>query len=241
MNSIRRNARVAGLLYLALAVIAPFSLSYVPGVLREAGGVSATTVSAHATLLRFSAASELVYQLMEVFIALALFELFRRVRPRLALQMLVLGLLPIPIIFANQFPVFGAIAIATGEGMPASAALGARDAAVTLLHENHRLGLVIASIFWGLWLFPLGRLIIASSFLPDLLGWSVIVGGLGYVIRAIAILVLPPIVGEGAVQAFTAVAEVMMLGEVPVILGLLWLGFSRAPRDPLPELERAEA
>ena len=230
MNRITTSARVAGLLYLALAIIAPFSLSYVPGVLDAAGGVTAATVAANATLLRFSAVSELVYQLLEVFIALALFELFRGVQPRLALQMLVLGLLPIPIVFANQFSIFGAIAIATGEAATALMLPAARDAAVLLLHDLHRLGLLLASLFWGLWLFPLGRLIILCGFLPNLLGWSVFVGGLGYVVRAIAILILPPLVGEEGVRSSTAVAEIMMLGEVPVILGLLWLGFVRATR-----------
>lgn len=228
MDPVRTNARYAGLLYLALAVIAPFSLSYMPGLLTEAGGVSAATVAAHATLLRLSMASELVYQLLEVFIALALFDLFRGVDRKLALQMLVLGLLPIPIVFLNELAGFGAIAIAMGQGSLATMAPVARDAAVVFLYDLHQLGLVIAGIFWGLWLFPLGRLIIASDFLPNLLGWSVIVGGLGYVLRAIAVLVLPSVLASDAMQAIMRSAEIMMLGEVPVIVGLLWLGFRRA-------------
>jgi len=230
MDQIRTNARHAGLLYLALAIIAPFSLSYVPALLAEAGGVSAATVAANATLLRLSAVSELVYQLLEVFIALALFELFRGAQRKLALQMLVLGLLPIPIVFANQLTVFGAIEVATGHGPLSAIAPAAREATIVLLHDLHQLGLVIAGIFWGLWLFPLGRLIIASDFLPSLLGWSVIVGGLGYLVRATAVLLLPPFLGDEALQAIMRLSEIMMLGEVPVIAGLLWLGFSRASR-----------
>ena len=192
MDQIRTNARHAGLLYLMLAIVAPFSLSYVPALLAEAGGVSATTVAMNATLLRLSLASELFYQVLEIFIVLALFELFRGAQRKLALQMLVLGLLPIPIVFLNQLPAFGAIVAATAQGPLATMAPAARDAAVVFLYDLHRLGLVLAGIFWGLWLIPLGRLIITSNFLPSLLGWSVIVGGLGYVLRAIAVLVLPP-------------------------------------------------
>ena len=232
MDRIRSNARHAGLLYLMLAIIAPFSLSYVPALLAEAGGASAATIATDATLLRLSLASELFYQVLEIFIVLALFELFRGAQRKLALQMLVLGLLPIPIVFLNQLPAFGAIVVATAQGALATTAPAARDAAVVFLYDLHTLGLVLASVFWGLWLFPLGRLIIASSYLPSLLGWSVIVGGLGYVIRAIAVLVLPSFFGGEAVRAVMQVSEIMLLGEVPVIVGLLWLGFWKAT-DPV--------
>ena len=47
MQSVKTHARTAGLLYLALALIAPFSLTYVPGLVcrgagepdREASGI----------------------------------------------------------------------------------------------------------------------------------------------------------------------------------------------------------
>ncbi len=230
MEQIKTHARQAGLLYLALAIIAPFSLSYVPGVLSAAGGVSAATIASHQTLLRLSIASELVYQVLEIYIVLALYALFRGVDRRLALQMLVLGLLPIPIVFLNELPGIGAIMLATGDFTASALSPATRDAAVIFLHDLHQLGLVIASIFWGLWLFPLGRLIIKSNFLPTMLGWSVIVGGLGYVLRAIVVLGPESLWSASATTLALSTAEYMILGEVPVIAGLLWLGFWKSAR-----------
>src|SRR3546814_4476384 len=42
-------------------------------------------------------------------------------------------------------------------------------------------GLVVATIFWGLWLLPFGYLVIRSGFLPKILGVFLVLGGLGYV------------------------------------------------------------
>lgn len=230
MEQIKTHARQAGLLYLALAIIAPFSLSYVPGVLSQAGGVSAATIASHQTLLRLSMASELVYQVLEIYIVLALYALFSGVDRRLALQMLVLGLVPIPIVFLNELPGIGAIMLATGDFTASALSPATRDAAVIFLHDLHQLGLVIASIFWGLWLFPLGRLIIKSDFLPTMLGWSVIVGGLGYVLRAIVVLAPENVVLVNHVELALFLTEYMILGEIPVIVGLLWLGFWKSAR-----------
>lgn len=229
MDRMRSNARQAGLLYLALALIAPFSLSFVPEQLADAGGISAATVAANAPLLRLSLASELVYQVIEIFIALALFDLFRRFDHRLALRMLVLGLLPIPIIFLNQLSAHGAIQLATGVAPAASMAPDMRDAVVAFLYDLHRTGILIAAIFWGLWLFPLGQLIITSRSMHRLLGWSVIVGGCGYLLRSISMLALPGTMADETLRLTGRIADLMVLGELPVIAGLLWLGFRRSP------------
>ncbi|WP_298311882.1 DUF4386 domain-containing protein [Propionivibrio sp.] len=224
MDQIKSHARHAGLLYLSLALIAPFSLSYVPSVLSAAGGVSAATISKHQMLLQFSVTSELVYQLLEIYIVLSLYALFRGVDRRLALQMLILGLLPIPIVFLNELTAIGSMMVANGLGPLGPAA---QNMTAVFFHDLHQRGLVLASIFWGFWLFPLGRLIRASNFLPNLLGWSVIIGGLGYVVRAIVVLGPHGLYPDAATGLATSVAEVMILGEVPIIAGLLWLGFRR--------------
>lgn len=225
MDQIKAHARQAGVLYLALAIIAPFSLSYVPGVLSAAGGVSAATISEHQTLLQLSAASEMVYQILEIYIVLALFAMFRGVDRRLSLQMLVLGLLPIPVVFLNELTVFGSIMLANGEITPSGVSPPTQGVTAVFLYDLHQTGLLIASIFWGLWLFPLGRLIRTCNFMPSLLGWSVIIGGLGYVLRAMVVLGPQSLFSATATQIAMSSAEIMILGEVPVIAGLLWLGF----------------
>ncbi len=41
-------------------------------------------------------------------------------------------------------------------------------------------GALIAVIFWGLWLFPLGYLVFKSGYIPRILGVLLIIAGFGY-------------------------------------------------------------
>src|SRR5512140_1050454 len=94
-HSTRRQARRAGLLYLALAVIAPIGLVYVPGRLIVSGDATATAdrIRASESLLRIGIASELVHQVIGIFLVLALYRLFKAVDERQAWLMVILGTL----------------------------------------------------------------------------------------------------------------------------------------------------
>lgn len=234
MNEIRKQATAAGLLYLAVAIIAPFSLSYVPSQLHAGQGTMIEQLQVHETLLRLSLTSEMVYQVIEVFLTLSLYNLFRTTNPRLSLQMLVLGLLPIPMVFLNQLSEWGALTIAVQEDSLAAMSPHARAGLVDFLHGLHSQGIVIAGIFWGLWLIPLGRLVISSALLPKIFGISVVIGGLGYLLNVVATMTLPSFAHESHIQIISQIAGVMMIGEVPIIPALLWLAFkpsSPASRD----------
>lgn len=45
-------------------------------------------------------------------------------------------------------------------------------------------GLLLAQVFWGLWLLPFGILVIRSGRFPRGLGWFLIVGCFGYVVAS---------------------------------------------------------
>src|SRR4051812_5294333 len=103
MSPLQKQARLAGLLYTLVALTAPIGLIYVPNELFVAGNATATAdhIRASGGLLRLGMASELFHQAIEVFLVLVLYALFKPVHKPLARQMVVLGLLPIPIVFAN--------------------------------------------------------------------------------------------------------------------------------------------
>lgn len=74
MNDVKRQARHAGFLYMALALIAPIGLMYVPGELIATGNATATAdnIRAYESLFRLDMASELVHQVIGIFQVLAL-------------------------------------------------------------------------------------------------------------------------------------------------------------------------
>ena len=230
MYELRSNLKWAGWLYLALAVIAPFSLSYVPSVIDGANGPFLDRLSAHKSLLRLSMASEMLYQVIEVYIVLALFNYFRGVNLNIARQMLVLGLLPLPIVFLNELNLIGALTLVGTNEISAGMSNEFQESMSVLLYSLHAKGLVLASIFWGLWLIPLGRLVLISETVPKIFGVSVMIGAAGYILRAVAILTLPSLLEPQTIEHLTYVGSLMMIGEVPIIAGLLFAAYRKQPR-----------
>ena len=83
----------------------------------------------------------------------------------------------------------------------------------------HFYGFVVAGIFSGLWLFPLGLLVYRSRFLPRFLGVWLIIGGLGWVILSLTGVLLPSYYDK----VFTY-CQPAFFGEVAFMLWLLIKG-----------------
>jgi hypothetical protein len=226
MNAEKRLARIAGALYLLVAITAPLGLIVVPARLVVAGDPAATAalVAGHDTLLRLGMASELFHQAVEVFMVLVLYNLFKPVNRTLAQQMLVLGLVPIPMVFIN---VLGEVAAATAASAPAwLAAFGKPqlDALALLFMHLHAQGLQLAAVFWGLWLLPLGLLALRCGFIPKVFGWAVLASSLGYVLGSFASLIAPGLASSLATPVF-----LLELGEPAMILWLVLVGARTKP------------
>lgn len=228
--SIRRQARLAGLLYLLDAATGVIYLAYLPGRLFTPGGAAATAshIQASATLLRWSMACELLQQIIEVFLILVLYGLFKNVDRPLARQMAVLGLIPIPIVLLNVLNEIAAQMLANGASIVAGLAAPQREALATLFITLHAQGIEVAAIFWGLWLIPFGLLILRCGFIPKPLGVAVMIAAAGYLLGSLTSLLMPW--AAGAVGGISGLLE---LGEPPIILWLLIWG-ARAPTSATP-------
>src|SRR5208337_561628 len=156
MDSTRKQARIAGMLYALIAVTAPVGLSYVPGQLFGSGDAMATAdhIRASESLLRVGIASELFHQTIEVFLVLVLYDLFKPVNKSLARQLAILGLVPIPIVFLNVLNEIAALILVSGASFLAVFTAPQLDALAMFFVRLHGQGLQVAAIFWGLWLFP---------------------------------------------------------------------------------------
>ncbi len=219
MRTFTQQARRAGLLYLLLGISAPLGLLVVPGRVHVAGDATATAANLRALegLVRLGIGSELFHQVVVVFVALALYRLFRGVNEGLAKQVLVMGAyLPVPIMFANVLNHVAALALVSGASWLAAFEPAQLDSLAYLFVRLHDRGIMVASVFWGLWLFPMGLLVVRSGRFPAVIGWLLWVAGAAYLAAAFAGLVAPslaPKVGP--------VAEVLAAAELPVIFAVL--------------------
>jgi Domain of unknown function (DUF4386) len=117
MTSLSKNAGVAGLLYIVASVLSLPCLIYIPTVLIVHGNANATAnnIAAHEALFRWSVVTYLLAYALWIFVALALYRLFKEVNHALAVLMVILGaLMPVPIAFVNLMTDAAALALVRG-------------------------------------------------------------------------------------------------------------------------------
>ena len=219
--------RFAGLLYVGMSVFGFFAMAYVPGKLMVHGDAAATVnnVATHETLFRLGIASQLIGQAGFIFVALALYELLKGVNRRQASLMVTLIVVSIPIAFLNEVNSFAALLLIRGSDSLQVVDKVQREALAMLFLNLHGRGLVVAELFWGLWLFPLGLLVYRSRFLPRFLGVWLGLAGVAWVILSLTGVLLPQYVGK--VDAYTQPA---VFGELVFMFWLLIKGAK--PEDP---------
>lgn len=222
MNTLKQQARHAGFLYLAIALIAPIGLMYVPGELIVSGNATATADNIRAAegLFRLGMASELVHQVIAIFLVLALYRLFKPVDERLARQLVVFGaLVSVPIVFLNVVNDLAALTLVRGPDYLAAFDRPQLDALAYLFIRLHSLGITVASVFWGLWLFPFGLLVVRSGFIPKAFGYLLMVAGTAYLTAAATAILLPEFS-----PAVSKVALTLEIAELPIVFWLVIWG-----------------
>jgi Domain of unknown function (DUF4386) len=233
MNSTKKQARVAGLLYLLASIIGFFCLAYVPGKLIVSGDATATAnrIRASETLLRLGIASELIAFTIFIFVVLALYRLFKAVSEKHAVAMATLLLISIPISLLNLLNEIAALVLVGGASFLSVFEKGQLDALAYMFLRLHGQGFIVAQVFWGLWLFPFGILVIRSGFIPRFLGYLLFIAASGYLASSFTSLLLPSY--RHLVDQFAMLLEA---GELPIIFWLLIWGakvpLDRPPLDP---------
>jgi hypothetical protein len=211
-------ARIAGWLYLLVAVLGGFSELYVRSSLTVSGDAAATAqnVAKHAALFRVGFATDLVAFVAFLGAGLALYVILRPVNAGAALVMLVLNAVSVGIQAFNMLNHLGALLVATDPRFTAGLGSEAAQSVVLLLLEFHRHGYLIAQIFFGLYLLPLGYLVYTSGFFPKVIGAVLMLGGGGYLANVVSVYLSPDFASSPGLYFG-------MLGGVAELVFLLWL------------------
>jgi hypothetical protein len=225
----RNPGRLAGLLYLSISLVGFFALAYVPGkvIVSHDAALTASNIAAHETLFRLGIVAELVSQVGFIFVALALYDLFRGVDRRQAWLMVLLIVISVPIAFANEINSFAALVLVRGEDFLSIFSRGQRESLAMLFLNLHGYVFVLCEIFWGLWLLPLARLTYKSRFLPRFLGVWLALAGFAWVILSLTGTLFP--LYQNRVNSYLQPAVV---GEIAF---MLWLSIKGA-KPPMPQV-----
>ncbi len=221
MNSPKRLSRIAGVLYLLVGIFGGFAEGYVEPKMYVAGNAAATVgnVVANAGLLRMGVVADLLDGTVFVFLALTLYILLRHVHKSAARAMVVLVALAAGMTCLVALFEFEGLRVATGAVDLAAFGTAGSNALVLLLLDTQHYGLLIAQIFFGLWLVPLGYLAYKSAMFPKALGGMLVVGGACYLVDMLAAFLVPDVSKaiHGYVTIPSAIAEIWMVGYLLVV------------------------
>lgn len=214
-----KASRLAGAIYLAVVVTGLFSLVYVPSRISVSGDAHATinNIVTHGFLFRAGIAAFLIKQVAFLLLPLALFKLLRPVHQGMALIMVALAVASVPIALVSLANRLDALDMLGGAYSHALSPIQLESQAMLSLNAYGN-GLLVTTLFWGLWLLPFGYLVIRSGFLPKVLGFFLILGGLGYVTQVFWQVLIPSVSFPDFILFPAAV------GEIGICLWLLLAG-----------------
>lgn len=223
MTSPKRLARISGLLYLLNAIFSGFAFGYVLTKVYVPGDAATTAgnVIANPGLVRMGVVADLVQATVWIFLAMTLYILLKHVHKGAATAMVVLVAVGAAIVCLNEVFQFESVRVATDRSYVAALGAPGSSALVLLLLEIHHYGFLIAQIFFGLWLMPLGYLAYQSGWFPKGLGVALIAGGACYLVGLAAVFLLPDFAYGEKINVFvtipSAIAEISMLGYLLTI------------------------
>jgi len=216
----RRECLFAGLFYLGLAVTGALGFLLVRPAL-FADGDSARTLAnlvEREQLARQGIALELGIVMFQALAALSFARLFREIDAFAAGALALFGMVNAVAILASAALLHAALAVA----------LGSTGADPWMGHFAYILSgsfWQVGAVFFGLWLLPMGWLVLKSGLGPRALGWVLIVGGAGYVLSAFVAVLLPR---AGALAGYLSIPATV--GELWIIILLVWRGLRRTGR-----------
>ncbi len=230
MNSPKRLARIAGVLYLAVGIFGAFADDFVDLKMYAVGNAAATAgnVVANAGLVRMGVVAHLLDGTCLIFLALTLYILLKHVHKSVARAMVVLVAIGASIVCLNAVFEFEGLRVATDSSYAAAFGTAGSNALVLLLLDTQHYGIFIAQIFFGLWLVPLGYLAYKSAgWFPKWLGVLLIVGGACYLVDLLAAFLVPDF-GQ-IIHAFIWIPSA--IAEISMVLYLLVIGVKTVKPD----------
>ena len=226
MNDVKRQGHIAGLIYLSLAILAPIGmvLSKLPD--RENAAATAAALMQSESLFRVGMTVALACDIIFLCLGVALYRLFNATNHVQSLLMVTFVVASGTAAFVNKINHVAALSILeNGAGFLSVFNKQQLEALALFFLRLHDDGVYVIAMFWGLWLFPLGALVLKSRFVPRILGILLIVNGFAYLLTSVAFLLFP--------QHLDLVMRLTILpkfaGELPF---LLWLSIKGAKNPP---------
>lgn len=218
----RVKARFAGLLYLIGILSGAFNQAFVRGTLIVNGDAGATTetILAHETLFRFGFTAGVIVTLCNVPLAVIFYDLFKvvdRTIARLVASFLIAGTAIEALNLVHQYV---PLTLAAESGALGALSADQLAAVSYVLLKLHDVGFLISLMYYGLFDFPIGYLVIKSRFLPPILGILMLIAGVCYLTTSLTSFLAPAV----ASALLPYILLPCLIGEASLCLWLLIMG-----------------
>lgn len=208
MHALSRTARMTGLFYLANAITGVLGFLIVRPQLFAADDALATlgNLVTHESLARAGVALELDMVVTQTLAAVWFYRLFRTADSAAASGIAAFGLVNAMLGLVSAALLATALDVSVDPVGDAAA-----NVQVLYLVSDNLWG--VGALFFGLWLIPMGWCVLRSGWMPRVLGWLLVGGGVGYVLSAFIRYLAPDAHAVAEALAYPAsVGEFWMVG-----------------------------
>jgi len=225
MRSIQAPARRAGALYFLFMIVGLVDMLGFSGFL-VAGDATATARNIVAAELTFRIGIlwDFGTLLLFIFLVVSLYSLLKDAAKWHAMVMVILVSVGVAVGFVNLLNKIAPLILLSGADYLSVFTKPQLDALVLGFLSLNSEGNTVDALFWGLWLFPFGILVVKSGFLPRLLGILLLVAGFAYVTSSVVAIALP-----AYSEVVSRAAMPLLFGEFPIIFWLLIKGAKVSP------------
>ncbi len=217
----RKAARTAGILYLIYFVLHIFADVFGRSKIIVLGDAATTAqnIMASGWQFRIGIVGDLLAALFFLLAAWALYRFLKPVNKNLALLFLLLNLGGVAIqSFSDLFLISSQLVLNNADYLNVFQADQLEALAMLFLYL-YKYGFMIAQIFYGAWLFPLGYLVFKSGYLPKIIGIVLMVHCITWLITSLQFFLF---------EGFTAITYISyplgFIGEFGLTLWLLIVG-----------------
>ena len=235
MRPIDKSAKMAGIFYLIFIILLPIATTLRSQIVisGDAAG-TAQNILANEMMFRITIITELFAAIFFVLAAWGLYTLLRTVNKNTALLFLLLNACGAAVQCASIANLSTALTLLSGNDYLSVIPTAQLQAQALLNIEAYHHGFIVANVFFGVWLLPLGYLVYRSGFLPKWLG-VLIMADFVCVIYWILQAILLPDYGYISTPGFA----ISFVAEVALTLWLLVKGVD----DPekMPDGDRSKA
>jgi Domain of unknown function (DUF4386) len=175
------TARRAGVWYLALAISGVVGFLVLHPQIYVSGDLSQTVTNLieQETIARLRLLMEFVIVISQAVAAIYFFKLFNSINPVASWALAAWGTMNAGVIMISAIAMGGAINVANGTLLMSDKLI-----MIQIFDQVIKNAWGVGSLFFGLWLIPMGYIVVSSQRMPVWLGRTLIIGGAGYIVSA---------------------------------------------------------